>query len=359
MRSTLLLFPLLFALSLSAQSATKQRIAQAVENYRTNQGFSGTILVAQAGQILYHRSFGLAYYATPDTLQNNYRYHIASISKMLTSIRILQMVAADELALDQSVAELLPELADDLPPQLCLDHLLSHRSGLPNEAPKSYRHPLAPLELVKSALSRKSKSRLGTFHYNNVDYWLLGLIIEAQSGQSWYLQIKTKLLDPAQMGETGLLAYGIYPRCFAFSYRLRGRKLKQDPLLYVENLYAAGQLYSSSSDLYRLDRALQEGLWLDQEGMDLLVRSYPEEGYVGYGVWNYPYPFVAEAPKIMERRGKFLGANSVIVRIAEEDMCIIVLSNDDRFNPDSNGDAGNLREALIRSLFPRQEEVEP
>jgi hypothetical protein len=40
-------------------------------------------------------------------------------------------------------------------------------------------------------------------------------------------------------------------------------------------------------------------------------------------------------------------------------MCIIVLSNDDRFNPDSNGDAGNLREALIRSLFPRQEEVEP
>lgn len=168
-----------------------------------------------------------------------------------------------------------------------------------------------------------------------------------------------ELLDPAQMQETGLLAYGIYPRRFAFSYRLRGRKRKQDPLLYVENLYAAGQLYSSSSDLYRLDRALQKGLWLDQKGMDLLSHSYPEEGYAGYGVWNYPYPFVAEAPMIMERRGKFLGANSVIVRIPEEEICIVVLSNDDRFNPDSYGDADNLREALIRSLFPRQEEVEP
>jgi len=52
----------------------------------------------------------------------------------------------------------------------------------------------------------------------------------------------------------------------------------------------------------------------------------------------------------MERRGGILGANSVLVRLLDSQKTIIILSNNDRFNPDSFGDPKNLREALITEL---------
>jgi hypothetical protein len=53
----------------------------------------------------------------------------------------------------------------------------------------------------------------------------------------------------------------------------------------------------------------------------------------------------------MERRGGILGANGVLVRLTDSNYTIIILSNDDRFNPDSFGDEKNLRERLIRALY--------
>ncbi|MCB0642194.1 MAG: hypothetical protein KDC44_11165, partial [Phaeodactylibacter sp.] len=62
------------------------------------------------------------------------------------------------------------------------------------------------------------------------------------------------------------------------------------------------------------------------------------------------YPFIDSQPLIMERRGGILGANVVLVRLLETKKTIIILSNDDRFNPDSFGDPTNLREQLIRAF---------
>jgi hypothetical protein len=52
----------------------------------------------------------------------------------------------------------------------------------------------------------------------------------------------------------------------------------------------------------------------------------------------------------MERRGGILGANSVLVRMLDLNRTIIILSNNDRFDPDSFGNKANLREALIIEL---------
>ncbi len=344
---------LLLGLHASADSHNPQPgpIQAAVNSYLKETGFSGTILVAQKGKPLFHESYGLAYRSTPDTIRNDYHFSIASITKLFTAIRILQLAEQEKLRLQDPVVEYLPEFAPALSDQITLHHLLLHLSGLPNEKDKLYQHPYPPSEMLERTLENPSGTSLGAFNYNNVDFLLLGLIIEKLTNSTWQENIERHILEPLGMVETGFLAYGYYPDEFAYTYSLKRGQLRQDPLFYIENFYAAGSMYSTALDLLKLDQALYSDGLLNKEGLQLLSKSYPEYGFVGYGVWNYDYPFVDAQPTLMERRGKILGANVVLVRLVEENATIIILSNDDRFNPDSFGEEKNLRERLIRALY--------
>lgn len=337
--------------SVRSQTTDESKIAKAVESYINQNGFSGTILVAKQGKPIFHKSFGLAYYSTPDTIQNHYHYSVASLTKLFTSIRVLHLVEEGTLSLDKPVVAYLPNFKTQIPEQVTLHHLLLHISGLPEEKDKVYRHKYKPIDMAKEVLSYKSKNTFGQFNYNNLDYLLLGLIIENLTGQTWKKEIEKAILIPLKMTDTGFLEYGYYPRNFAYTYGNKWNGLKQDPLFYIENFYSAGSMYSTTSDLLKLDQALYSNQLLTDEGKKLLAKSYPEHNYAGYGVWNYNYPYANGKPTIMERRGGILGANVVLVRLTDENYTIIILSNDDRFNPDSFGDDNNLREKLIRRLY--------
>lgn len=349
MRTFLIIIVFLGSLmTVPAQSKQALRISSAVDDYINQNGFSGAILVADQGRPIFHQSYGLAYYSSPDTLKNHYHYSVASVTKLFTSIRILQLTAKGVLSLDEPVVEYLPRFKRQISEQITLHHLLLHISGLPEEKDKFYRREYEPEEMVREVLKDQSKNTMGQFNYNNLDYMLLGLVIEEVTGQTWEEQIREYILTPTGMTETGFLSYGDYPNEFAYTYRKRWFGMKQDPLFHIENFYSAGCMYTTSLDLLKLDQALYSNQLLKKEGKELLAKSYPKYNYAGYGVWNYNYPYAKGKPKIMERRGKIYGANVVLVRLTDNNQTIIILSNDDRFNPDSFGDDNNLREILIK-----------
>ncbi|MEM1217546.1 MAG: serine hydrolase domain-containing protein [Bacteroidota bacterium] len=327
------------------------KIQSAVEAYLSETGFSGTVLVAKSGESIFHQSYGLAYRATPDTIQNNYHYSIASITKLFTSIRILQLVEAGQLDLFTPVIAYLPMYRGLIKEEVCPHHLLLHLSGLPEEKNRFFWFEKPIEELTLGVLKKGKKEAFNTFNYNNIDYILLGLLIEEVTGKSWEENIQTYILNVLGLQETGFLAYGDYPEDFAYPYSQKGKSLKQDRFFQIENFYAAGCMYSTSEDLLRLDQALYTDQLLLEKGRELLGQSFPEVDYVGYSVWNYRYPFLKEQPQIMERRGGIQGTNVVLVRLLEQKYTVIILSNDDRFNPDSFGDPTNLREKLIQALF--------
>lgn len=326
-------------------------IAARVEKYVSENGFSGTVLIAREGKPVFHRAYGLAYIPAQIEITPDAHFSIASVTKLFTSIRVLQLAAENKLSLSSSLVSYLPEMNIPRDEEITIHHLLLHLSGLPDEKDKVYRSKQSPEEVVAFSMQNKPVSRLGDFHYNNIDYILLGLVIEKITGNTWESEIQTHILDILGMDQTGFLAHGRYPRDFAYTYSYGKRnRAVQDPFFYIENFYAAGCMYSTASDLLRLDQALYEGTLLGEESYRLLAKSYPEYNYAGYGVWNYRYPFVPSQPFVMERRGGILGANVVLVRLTDTGDTIIILSNDDRFNPDSFGDEKNLREALIRLI---------
>jgi D-alanyl-D-alanine carboxypeptidase len=119
----------------------------------------------------------------------NDQFSIASTTKAITAAQVMQLVEAGELDLDDLAA-------DHLPPDLDFDtngatirHLLSHRSGIPDYfrtvTPQMIADPLrfwTPAELLAEIPADRTTAG-AAFEYGNINYLLLGLVIEEVTGR--------------------------------------------------------------------------------------------------------------------------------------------------------------------------------
>lgn len=318
-----------------------------VQDAATNNFFEGTVWVAEKGETVYQKSFGHRDEAQRISIANEDRFSIASITKMFTAIVILQLVEEGKFELSDNLKTLLPDLKIRKSKKITVHHLLLHISGLPNEADQVYQQKKSPVEFVNETLSQKG-GRLGKFNYANIDYVLLGLIAEKYDGKPWQEIVQNRILNKLNMENTGFLSYDNYPDDFAYSFSFDEDENRQaDPMFFIENFGAAGCMYSNAADLLKLDQAMYSEQLLSEKSKQLMFTSYPEYNYTGYSVWTYNYPFSKSNPKIMERRGKILGANVVLIRLLDTNRTIVILSNNNKFDTDTFGNTQNLREALM------------
>ncbi|MBS1517845.1 MAG: beta-lactamase family protein [Bacteroidetes bacterium] len=314
--------------------------------------FEGTVLISEKGNAIFQKSAGFSNHESKILINDETKYGIASITKMLTAIVILQLTEENRMSLKDNLNKLLPGLEIPNGEIITVHHLLLHISGLPNENDSIYLDHVSPEEFVKKTISGNTDKReFGKFNYANIDYVLLGLIIEKITGIKWEEAVNERILNRLGLKNTGFLKKGKYPENFAFSYSVsdKGEFIK-DPEIHLENFFSAGCMYSNAEDILTIDQAMYGSSLLSENSKALMYTSYPEYNYTGYSVWTYNYPFAETKPKIMERRGGIMGWNCVLVRMLDANRSIIILSSNNRFNPDSFGDKENMREALITEL---------
>ena len=143
---------------------------------------------------------------TPVTIDDV--WHLGSDTKAMTASMIGRLVEQGKLRWDSTLAEIFPELAPTIRPELkevTMLQLLSHWAGLDaNDNWQSYSQMGTPqqqrYEGVKKAVSEQPKYTPGSgYHYSNLGYVVAGAVIEKVTGSSWEEQIKTLLFDPLQM----------------------------------------------------------------------------------------------------------------------------------------------------------------
>ncbi|TBW25893.1 serine hydrolase [Gramella sp. KN1008] len=343
------LFMLFLATDICAQGKYSSIDSIVTHNADHNQ-FEGTVLVTDSSGIIYNRSFGFKDLGKTDPIDNNTHFSIASITKMFTSIIILQLIEEKKLRITDNLEKLLPTYKIPNSEHISVHHLLLHISGLPNENDSIFHQKVSPEQFINTTLL-ENPNELNTFNYTNIDYILLGKIIEGIDGRTWQESVQLRILDKLAMNDTGFLEYSRYPENYAQTFSIdQNNDRRKDPEWFYENYYAAGSMYSTASDLSKLHEGLYSEALLNSETAGLFQKPYPEFNYAGYGVWIYNYPFINSQPRIMERRGAILGSNSVFVRFLDKNKCIIILSNNNKFNPDSFGAINNLKEALINEV---------
>jgi CubicO group peptidase (beta-lactamase class C family) len=335
------LLPWLLALLLPsnglAQPATPDSFVAA---YAKEHDFNGSILIQKDGAIRYAGSFGLANrpFKVPNTRETKYK--IASITKLFTSVLILQLSEQGRLDLNRTIGTYLPDYAGEGVDKVTIHQLLNHTSGLANfdtvkdveTAIRSgipvYQTPYTSDQLLAKFCSGKLVNVPGkVFDYNNADYIVLGKILERIYGKPYEEVLRDKILQPLKMGNTGLLHQRDIVDGLADTYFFRDdlKTLVPDLPVYPENWYAAGAMYSTVDDVLVFSNALFGGKLLGKEALALLVKPGLDD--YGYGLWAYDTKIQGKTHRVVKRPGQIMGAQSQLYHFLDEDVTVIILSN--------------------------------
>ena len=320
--------------------------ARIVAHAREN-GFNGTILVERDGRILFHRSFGLADRAFAVPARNDTRYRVASITKLFTAVIVLRLAERGLVDLEAPIGRYLPDWPGEGADRVRVHQLLNHTSGLAqfdrvqsleqalNEGIGQYQRPQTPAGLLRDCCGGPLARAPGTaFDYNNADYIALGRMIERLTGQSFEQALRSEILDPLELRDTGIARQAeIVPRLApTYYWRGDGEGWMNDLPVYFENWNAAGAAYADADDLLRFSRALFGGSLVAAESLDRMLTPGLDD--YGYGLWSYSFGRGGRTHRVAKRPGSIMGANAVLYRLLDERATVILLANTNRADLD-------------------------
>jgi CubicO group peptidase (beta-lactamase class C family) len=205
--------PLTFAASaLNLPLDARLRVFEAwVMNLMEERSLPSISLAVVSGQeLVYARAFGFADLEEERAATLGTPYRIASLTKVFTSIAVMQLVERGELSLSTQVAELIPELRTLRAEESWLEaitvrSLLTHTAGLPTH-PAIPLNPgeVDPLEARQRLLSGLANQGLlfppnRYSKYSNLGFDLAGLIVERTSGMPFEAYLQRFIFTPLAM----------------------------------------------------------------------------------------------------------------------------------------------------------------
>ncbi|GAA0367232.1 serine hydrolase domain-containing protein [Bacillus horti] len=290
--------------------------------------FSGNIAIAQDGNVLFQKCYGLAdiEHNVPHTPQSKFR--IGSLSKAFTALGILMLEEQGKLNLTDTLNIYIPELLYGK--EVTIHHLLSHTSGIPNfvlfpEFRNLYeKNGFSPEELIELLNPKGFVTSPGKqYSYSNTGYYLLALIIEKVSQKSYEAFLTDQIFNPLQMNNSG---YDLSETIL--SHRARGYKIDQEhnilqnaDYLDMKVPFGGGGLYSTIEDLLLWDKALFSPSFISTMILNKLYT--PNKENYGYG-WRI---FERHGQQVVEHGGGICGFTTHMQRYLTDKMTIIVLSN--------------------------------
>jgi CubicO group peptidase (beta-lactamase class C family) len=291
--------------------------------------FSGSILIAREGKVLFSRGYGLANHEldVPNTPQTKYR--LGSITKQFTAMAILILQQQGKLKVHDKIKKYLPD-APKAWDEITIEHLLTHTSGIYNYTESLEFLKTLPVRVTLTELIAKFKDKPlnfkpgEKFSYSNSGYIVLGQIIETASGQNYPSFLKLVIFDPLAMNETGYdNATSILKHRASGYVRRLGIVLTNCDYVDMSIPHAAGALYSTTLDLLKWDQALYTEKLVPRKSLDAMFT--PHKGNDGYGYgWMIDKSF---GQTRYEHGGAIMGFVTIIERYPDDKLLVVALSN--------------------------------
>ncbi len=269
------------------------------------------VTIIQGDQIVHSRGFGVAdpsgRLMTPQTPML-----IGSVTKSFTALAVMQLVEAGKVNLDTPIQDYLPWFRVLPPPgqpnlgtaevpdapasaRITIRHLLNQTSGLSTTTGEKMMDDgdssdTALESQVRALRFERMRRPAGAgFEYSNANYIILGMVIQAVSGQSYEDDIQSQIFNPLEMrnsftSQAEAQAHGMavgYRQWFGFPVAVRD-------LPYARGMVPAGYLISSAEDLgHYLIAQLNQGRYgdvsiLSPQGIDTLHAPSVTAAPLGY-----------------------------------------------------------------------------
>ena len=311
-------------LNLSDQKSNTELVSKidaVIQDYIDLDIFSGIVLVAEKGNITYHKAFGLANREnnTPNTLKT--LFDIGSMNKTFTSIVVRQLIAEGKLKVDDKLVDYVPGFKDPNAKKITIQHLLEHRSGFGDyhspdyfELPKDERKLQAIVERAKTYQLNFEPGEEDD--YSNLGYVILGAVIEKVSNKSYFDNVYERIVKPLKLKNTYLNNF-------------EG----------LENRLAKGYYYTPLGELEVNETMMDEpnpdgGFLSTTEDVMKFYRSYYYDNLLFSEDIKETDPFFNYLKNLPEGKatgaaGGFEGFNTALYQVISDDLTIIVFANMD------------------------------
>jgi D-alanyl-D-alanine carboxypeptidase len=329
----------------SAQQQDFSKLSQYLDSLESYQRFMGTVLVASEGKPVYERSVGYADLATGQKSTTQTHYRIGSITKMFTTVLVMQAVESGKLRLDQKLSEFYPQIPNA--DKITLGMMLQHRSGIFNFTNRLdydfFRsQPQTESKLLDMIIAGGSVFEPDTkADYSNSNFVLLTFILEKTSGQTYQSLLEKGIFQRLGLSDTYIFG-PIDPskKNEARSYGYAG-EWKVDREADSSVPLGAGNLTSTTGDLNVFIHALFSGKLISTESLALMKEI--KDGF-GRGLFSFPY----YQQRSFGHTGGIDGFRSFLAHFPEDQVTISVLSNATNFN------SNDLLLALLDSYYGKE-----
>src|SRR3979490_2104949 len=216
------------------------------------------VAIAHRGKLVAEYAFGHANLATGEKLTPRHRFRIASHSKSFTAAGIMKLRERRKLRLDDPVGQYVKGLHPQVA-EATIAQVLSHSAGLTRDGADSgqftdSRPYLNQKELMAELQLPPDIDPNTRLKYSNHGFGLLGLVIEAITGEPYRVWIEREIIDAVGLRETapGMpLAKGT-PFARGHSLRLpAGRRLVIPGETPTHAITPAGGFVSTAADVAR------------------------------------------------------------------------------------------------------------
>ncbi|MGW0390170.1 serine hydrolase domain-containing protein [Streptomyces sp. NPDC003042] len=204
------------------------------------------------------------------------RFRAGSVTKVFTAAVVLQLAAEGRVDLDRPARQYLPEVVPEAYETVTVRQLLNHTSGIPAadgpgdgfESQWEHRFDVTdPREQIANALGKGAEFTPGTAqHYLNINYTVLGVLIEEVTGTTYEKAVGRRILKPLGLrhtsfpGRTQTRIHGPHNRGYQAVEKADGSTELRDVTEWnSSDRWAAGDIISTTADLERFTTALFSG----------------------------------------------------------------------------------------------------
>jgi len=316
------------------------------------------VLVAQDGEILFEKGYGLADREHDIAVTAQTTFRIGSITKQFTASAVLKLQEEGKLSVNDKLSKYIPDFPRG--DEVSLRHLLTHTSGIHNYTDEPDFVSRVTNATTTEAIIEEIKNDSFDFdpgtkwRYDNSGYLLLGYIVEKVSGQSYGDFLHKNFFQPLGMTNTGVYRAhpGLPNEALGYSlgrsastwifwgegFCLGNRRFEKALNWNMSWAGGAGALYSTVEDLDRWNEGVFNGRVLDAASLKAAFTpvkmpfwertafaiAFNERG-IGYGFgW-----LVSRRRGLQEisHSGGLHGFKSCLLRVPDEKFTVVVLAN--------------------------------
>lgn len=316
--------------------------------------FSGSILIACHDDVLFNTANGFANQDFSVINKIDTKFDTASVTKIFTAVAILQLIEQGKLSFNDKITELLDLKQTKIPSDVTIEQLLTHTSGIADDADEEAGEDYAVLfidkpnysvrncrDFLPQFVNKEPVFKAGTnIRYNNCAFVLLGLAIEKITGTGYREYVSANIFKRCGMGHSCFQAKDdICPDTAEGYYAVadeNGNFIK-----WKKNIYSFppigtpdGGAYTTVMDLNRFWTAIQNNSLLTPEYSAMLMQPQCkfirpcELGNIRFG---YAFEFIEVNNKVfcIYKEGVNNGVAAMFSYYPQTSINVNILSNHD------------------------------